>query len=62
MEDPLSEDILRGAFKGKDLIRITVRSEDEKAKHLYFEAVASGDGKPDGAGKEQLANASSDAT
>ncbi|MGA2496863.1 MAG: ATP-dependent Clp protease ATP-binding subunit [Tepidisphaeraceae bacterium] len=39
VEDPLSEDILRGAFKGKDLIRITVKAEDEKTKHLFFEAV-----------------------
>jgi ATP-dependent Clp protease ATP-binding subunit ClpC len=58
VEDPLSEDILRGAFKGKDLIKITVKSEDEKNKHLFFEAVASGQGEE----AKQLAKASSDAT
>ena len=39
MEDPLGEEILRGSFKGKDLIKITVKTEDEKTKHLYFEAL-----------------------
>jgi ATP-dependent Clp protease ATP-binding subunit ClpC len=58
VEDPLSEDILRGAFKGKDLIKITVKSEDEKNKHLFFEAVASSQGEE----AKQLAKASSDAT
>jgi ATP-dependent Clp protease ATP-binding subunit ClpC len=58
VEDPLSEDILRGAFKGKDLIKITVKVEDEKNKHLFFEAVASGQGEE----AKQLAKASSDAT
>jgi len=60
VEDPLAEDILRGVFKGKDLIRITVKSEDEKNKHLYFDAVNAADDK--GEGKEQLAKAGSDAT
>src|SRR5438477_12249003 len=57
VEDPLSEEILRGAFKGKDLIKISVKSEDETNKHLYFEAFASGaeEDKP-------LAKAASDAT
>src|SRR4051794_3648335 len=58
VEDPLSEEILRGAFKGKDLIKITVKAEDEKNKHLFFEAVASGQGEE----AKQLAKASSDAT
>ncbi|HEX8916310.1 MAG TPA: ATP-dependent Clp protease ATP-binding subunit [Humisphaera sp.] len=60
VEDPLAEDILRGVFKGKDLIRITVKSEDEKNKHLYFDAVTAADDK--GESKEQLAKAGSDAT
>jgi len=38
VEDPLSEDILRGSFKGKDLIRISVKQEEGAEKHLYFEA------------------------
>src|SRR6059058_4345338 len=61
VEDPLSEEILRGSFKGKDLIKITVKAEDEKNKHLYFEALNA----PASAGEEpkkQLAQASSDAT
>ena len=60
VEDPLSEDILRGAFKGKDLIKISVKSEDEKNKHLFFDAQDAGAG--EGEGKEQLAKAASDAT
>jgi ATP-dependent Clp protease ATP-binding subunit ClpC len=57
VEDPLSEEILRGSFKGKDLIKISVK-EDGETKHLYFDAVTS-------APKEeepQLAQAASDAT
>jgi ATP-dependent Clp protease ATP-binding subunit ClpC len=58
VEDPLSEEILRGNFKGKELIKITVKAQDEKTKHLFFEAMeaaATGD-------QKQLAQASSDAT
>ena len=63
VEDPLSEDILRGAFKGKDLIKITVKSEDEKNKHLYFEALTAPPSTTgDDSSKKQLAQASSDAT
>ena len=35
IEDPLSEDMLRGKFKGKTVIRITVQDED----HLRFEGI-----------------------
>jgi ATP-dependent Clp protease ATP-binding subunit ClpC len=61
VEDPLSEEILRGSFKGKDMIKITVKGEDAASKHLYFEALTtppSGDDPQ----KQQLAQASSDAT
>ena len=58
VEDPLSEDILRGNFKGKDLIRITVKSEEGGEKHLYFEALNSAEEN----GEKPLAEASSDAT
>src|SRR3954465_2903396 len=57
VEDPLSEDILRGAFKGKDVIKITVKADpagDEKNKHLYFEAVNTTQGEE----AKQLAKAS----
>ncbi len=57
MEDPLSEEILRGNFKGKDLIRISVKTEADGSKHLYFEAMCTA--KP--ATPPQLAQASSEA-
>jgi ATP-dependent Clp protease ATP-binding subunit ClpC len=59
VEDPLSEEILRGNFKGKDLIKITIKEQEGAIeKHLYFEAV-----KTEVVGaSEQLAQASSDAT
>jgi len=59
VEDPLSEEILRGAFKGKDLIRISLREPEEGEKHLYFDALKTD--KPQGE-KKQLAEAGSDAT
>jgi ATP-dependent Clp protease ATP-binding subunit ClpC len=61
VEDPLSEEILRGNFKGKDLIRITIKQEEGAAeKHLYFESVNTA---TDKGGEKQLAgSASSDAT
>jgi ATP-dependent Clp protease ATP-binding subunit ClpC len=58
VEDPLSEEILRGNFKGKDLVRISLKAEEGGEKHLYFEAVKSTDDK----GEQQMAQASSDAT
>ncbi len=58
VEDPLSEEILRGNFKGKDLIKITVKTEEDKTKHLFFESSTTG-GAPE---QKQLAQASSDAT
>jgi ATP-dependent Clp protease ATP-binding subunit ClpC len=57
VEDPLSEDILRGGFKGKDFIRISVKQEEGAEKHLYFEAT-----KTETPGEKQLAQAGSDAT
>jgi ATP-dependent Clp protease ATP-binding subunit ClpC len=39
VEDPLSEEILRGNFKGKRVIRITLKQEEGAEKHLYFEAL-----------------------
>src|SRR5687767_8862717 len=59
VEDPLSEEILRGSFKGKDMIRITVKTEADNTKHLYFDAVDTREGHQ---GKPQLAQAGSDAT
>ena len=56
VEDPLSEEILRGGFKGKDLIKITVKDEGNNNKHLYFDAVKTEKETP------QLAKAASDAT
>jgi ATP-dependent Clp protease ATP-binding subunit ClpC len=58
VEDPLSEEILRGNFKGKDLVRITVKTEDTGEKHLYFDSLNSATEK----GEKPMAAASSDAT
>jgi ATP-dependent Clp protease ATP-binding subunit ClpC len=55
VEDPLSEEILRGSFKGKDLIRISVKTEAENNKHLYFESFNT----KEGGGKAQVAQAAS---
>jgi ATP-dependent Clp protease ATP-binding subunit ClpC len=60
VEDPLSEEILRGSFKGKDLIKISVKDEGENNKHLFFEALSTGAGQKEE--EKQLAQASSDAT
>jgi ATP-dependent Clp protease ATP-binding subunit ClpC len=65
VEDPLSEDILRGSFKGKDLIRISVRQEEGTEKHLFFDAVNAAGESANGGSTEpagQLAQAGSDAT
>ena len=59
VEDPLSEDILRGGFKGKDFIRISVKKEDGAEAHLYFDASKQAEVKE---GEKQLAQAGSDAT
>jgi ATP-dependent Clp protease ATP-binding subunit ClpC len=59
VEDPLSEDILRGAFKEKNLIRISVaKSEEGVPKHLFFDAVST----TEKGATPQLAQATSDAT
>ena len=41
VEDPISEDVLRGNYKGKKKIMVTVKAseEDPEQKRLYFEAV-----------------------
>ncbi len=57
VEDPLSEEILRGNFKGKDLIRITVKTEEGGDKHLYFESL-----KSESKEQPELAKTTSDAT
>jgi ATP-dependent Clp protease ATP-binding subunit ClpC len=49
LEDPLSEDLLRGTFAGKDLITVVVREENGEKK-LFFEAVKTGEGELVGAG------------
>jgi ATP-dependent Clp protease ATP-binding subunit ClpC len=68
VEDPLSEEILRGSFRGKDLIKITVKTDitvsGEKDKHLYFEAFNTAETQPQNP-QQPLAptsSASSDAT
>jgi ATP-dependent Clp protease ATP-binding subunit ClpC len=41
LEDPLSEDLLRGSFTGKDTITVRVREEGGEKK-LYFDATTTG--------------------
>ena len=49
VEDPMSEEILRGAYEGKDIIRISI-----KDKHLFFEALkASADDKKGNSEKKE---------
>jgi ATP-dependent Clp protease ATP-binding subunit ClpC len=50
LEDPMSEDLLRGNFTGKDTINVLVR-EEAGEKKLYFDAVSTGRGELVGAGK-----------
>lgn len=59
VEDPLSEEILRGNFKGKDLIRISVKDEGENNKHLFFDAVTT---EKEPAEEKELAPAVANAT
>ena len=37
VEDPLSEEILRGNFRGKHVVKVGVKLEGEEKKHLTFE-------------------------
>src|SRR5437763_5777815 len=37
LEDPLSEDLLRGTFVGKDRITVKVREDESGKKRLFFE-------------------------
>jgi len=52
IEDPLSEDILKGEFKGKDTITVRVRTVGEE-KSLTFEATAKGEEQLAGVGNDQ---------
>jgi len=40
VEDPLSEEILRGSYKDKNKILVSVKTEGDEEKHLYFEGVS----------------------
>ena len=44
LEDPLAEDLLRGAFAGKDLVKVLLAGEGENRK-LVFDAVATSEKK-----------------
>ena len=45
IEDPLSEEILRGTFKGKDTITVKVEGEDDATKRLKFDATSKDESK-----------------
>jgi ATP-dependent Clp protease ATP-binding subunit ClpC len=47
IEDPLSEDILRGAYKDKNKILVSTKDESEGQKHLYFTGVKEKAGEPE---------------
>jgi ATP-dependent Clp protease ATP-binding subunit ClpC len=51
LEDPLSEDLLRGGFVGKDTITMRVKEENGEKK-LYFDATSTGTPELVGAGSE----------
>src|SRR5438477_5447424 len=52
LEDPLSEELLKGGFKGKDTITVRVQ-EVEGEKKLFFDATSTAAaGELDGAGSE----------
>jgi ATP-dependent Clp protease ATP-binding subunit ClpC len=51
LEDPLAEELLRGAYAGKDTITVRVREENGEKK-LYFDATATGSQELVGAGSE----------
>ncbi|MFP4052448.1 MAG: AAA family ATPase, partial [Phycisphaerae bacterium] len=56
VEDPISEEILRGSYSEKAKILVTVRSDGEgdedEARHLYFEGVGEKP-KPEDSGEEE---------
>jgi ATP-dependent Clp protease ATP-binding subunit ClpC len=59
VEDPLSEEILRGNFRGKNHVKVGVKMEGEERKHLTFDAQPAPE--PTGGESPQVAQAS-DAT
>ncbi len=51
VEDPLSEELLKGEFQGKDQITVDVKKTGDQ-KQLVFEGIATGQGAPVAAGTE----------
>ncbi len=48
VEDPISEEILRGNYKGKSKILVSMKTEDDdEGKHLYFEGITEASAKGD---------------
>src|SRR4051812_36669763 len=45
IEDPLAEEILRGTFKGKDTITVTIEGDDELSKKIKFDATTKNESK-----------------
>ncbi len=58
VEDPLSEEMLRGNFEGKDTITVRVDTAPTGEKRLVFEATKSSD-EPKDKGQEELVSAES---
>ncbi len=57
IEDPLSEELLKGEFKGKDMIRVEIKEVAGK-KQLVFEGLNAQEGEPVGAGASGTSDAS----
>ncbi len=47
IEDVLSEDILRGTYKGNSKVIVSVKADGDDEKHLYFEGVRKEEPKPE---------------
>jgi ATP-dependent Clp protease ATP-binding subunit ClpC len=62
LEDPLSEAILRGEYKGKHRILVTARENEDGEKRLFFEGLADEPAVAAGAAPEVAAAGASDAT
>ncbi len=59
VEDPLSEEILRGNFRGKNIVKVSVKMEGDEKKYLNFDPQAAA---PEANGEKPQVAQASDAT
>ena len=62
VEDPLSEEILRGNFRGKHMVKVGVKMEGEEKKHLTFDSEQVVDDVANGSAEGTAVAQASDAT